>query len=266
MIILKLSLVVIWTLVGVVLFSELILGKDLWRLAWTRLNTPKPVKPVPQVKPAPQVTVIQETEIQEEAEEEDALANVQIFKKKIKARTTFYTGLSDSLKTEFKALFVEDGPQKLVSELRYVINGQNDGFFEKVFNYVYQYRKVISLGLLQALTDELLTLADNDPNIQTILYEAAIRVAYFRRKDKAFLNQAEQWAKLDVALHQNQLRTRNQAIYSFTRLAIILERKGQIKEALDLVETSIKIGVKETTKTGLAGRKERLLKKLSKQG
>ena len=221
---------------------------------------PQP-KPVAVVKPTPKPVVKEE----KEEEEEDAMANVQIFKKKIKARATFYESLTDAQKAEFRSYFVDEGKDKLVKELTYTLKGNNDAFFERVFNYIFAFRKVISLGLLTKLTEELLSLSEGDSDVQTILFEAAIRVAYARRKAVQFLDQAEAWSKEDVKLHQTKLNTKGKIVYSFTRLAIILEKKGQFKEALALVEESKSRNLKEKTKTGLEGRKARLLKKLAKK-
>jgi hypothetical protein len=287
MLILKLVLILIWTLVGAFLFSKVIFGKDAaeWLVEqWKALNVkkvvakpvvkatpvvqPKPIevvkpqpKPVAVVKPTPKPVVKEE----KEEEEEDAMANVQIFKKKIKARATFYESLTDAQKAEFRSYFVDEGKDKLVKELTYTLKGNNDAFFERVFNYIFAFRKVISLGLLTKLTEELLSLSEGDSDVQTILFEAAIRVAYARRKAVQFLDQAEVWSKEDVKLHQTKLNTKGKIVYSFTRLAIILEKKGQFKEALALVEESKSRNLKEKTKTGLEGRKARLLKKLAKK-
>lgn len=293
MLVLKIVLIVIWVLAGFVLFSEAIIGQDVIALAQKRLAqmttakpvakpAPKPaakpvvaktvtatipvVKPQPKPVPAPTPVVVKPAPVVEEKEEaeEDAMANVKIFKKKIKARATFYESLTEEQKTEFRSYFVEGGTSKLVPELTYALKGNNDAFFEKVFNFIFKFRKLISLGLLVRLTEELLTLSEGDPEVQTILYEAATRVAYARRKDARFLAKAEEWARSDVKLHQTTLNSKGLNVYSFTRLAIILEKKGAIKEALALVEDSIKRGLKEKTKTGLEGRKARLLKKANK--
>jgi hypothetical protein len=297
MLILKLVLILIWTLVGAFLFSKVIFGKDAaewlveqWKVLTVKKVVAKPVvkatpvvqpkpievvkpqpKPVAVVKPQPKpVAVVKPTpkpvvKEEREEEEEDAMANVQIFKKKIKARATFYESLTDAQKAEFRSYFVDEGKDKLVKELTYTLKGNNDAFFERVFNYIFAFRKVISLGLLTKLTEELLSLSEGDSDVQTILYEAAIRVAYARRKSVQFLDQAEVWSKEDVKLHQTKLNTKGKIVYSFTRLAIILEKKGQFKEALALVEESKSRNLKEKTKTGLEGRKARLLKKLAKK-
>lgn len=275
----KLLLIVVWFVAGLFLFAKDVVNdvpflKPVFNalgLLGERKAKPLPVKVVakpvvikkekPAPKPKPQPVVEPKEEV---VEEDNALENVQIFKKKIKARTTWYAGLTDVEKTEFRSYFVDDAETNLVKDLTYKLNGNNDSFFEKVFNYIYAYRKLISSNLLNKLTDELLFLAENDPEVQTIVYEAATRVAYYRRKDKSMLAYAEQLARLDVALQQGVLNAKNKYVYSFTRLAIILERKGETKAALALVEDALTRKLTDKTKTGYEGRKLRLQKRLEK--
>jgi len=75
---------------------------------------------------------------------------------------------------------------------------------------------------------------------------------------------AEKLSRLDVALQQGVLKAKNNYVYSFSRLAIILERKGDIKEALALVDDAIARKLTDRTKTGYQGRKARLQKRLAK--
>jgi hypothetical protein len=286
----KLSLIVLWFIAGVLLFSRDV-ERDFPALKpafdYLGLNGKKPAKKVvakPMVKKAPVVVpppakvVVKKKVVkkptpkpaplpepkEEVVEEDNALANVQIFKKKIKARTTWYASLTDAEKLEFRSYFVEDAPTHLVKDITYKLNGNNDQFFERVFNYIYEYRKVISSNLLQKLTDELLFFAEGDPEVQTLVYEAATRVAYYRRKDKTMLAYAETLARADVALQQGVLKAKNTYVYSFTRLAIILERRGDIQEAIALVDDALARKLTDRTKTGYQGRKERLQKRLAK--
>jgi hypothetical protein len=267
----KLLLIVLWFVAGLLLFArDVVVDLPFLKpvLSGLGLLGAKPAKtkvtkPVTQPKPVKVKPVVEETK-EEVVEEDNALENVQIFKNKIKARTTWYASLTEAEKAEFRSYFVDDVETHLVKDLVYKLNGNNDAFFEKVFNYIYAYRKLISASLLQKLTDELLFFAENDAEVQTLVYEAATRVAYFRRKDKAMLAYAEQLARLDVALQQNVLKAKNTYVYSFTRLAIILERKGDTKEALALVEDALARKLTDRTKTGYEGRKLRLQKRLAK--
>ena len=275
----KVALIAVWFLAGLLLFAKDIIVdfpflKPVFEIlgilkgSKTKAKTVPPVKAVAVVKPVAPVKVAKPKPIvepkEEAVEEDNALENVQIFKNKIKARTTWYASLTEEEKTEFRSYFVDDVETHLVKDLVYKLNGNNDAFFERVFNFIYAYRKLISTSLLQKLTDELLFFAENDAEVQTLVYEAATRVAYYRRKDKAMLAYAEKLARLDVALQQGVLKAKGKYVYSFTRLAIILERKGETKEALALVEDALKRQLTDRTKTGYAGRKVRLEKRLAK--
>lgn len=275
----KLALIVVWFVAGLFLFAKDVLQdfpflQSLFqRLGLLGKTTKKVVKLAPQkvvpvkaevkAKPVKKAAPVK-VEKEESVEEDNALENVQIFKKKITARATWYASLTEAEKTEFRSYFVDNVETHLVKDLVYKLNGNNDAFFERVFNYIYVYRKLISNSLLQKLTDELLYFAENDAEVQTLVYEAATRVAYFRRKDKAMLAYAEKLATLDVALQQGKLNAKNKYVYSFTRLAIILERKGLIKEALALVNDALSRKLSDRTKTGYEGRKVRLQKRLEK--
>lgn len=275
----KVALIAVWFLAGLLLFAKDIIVDfpflkpvfeilGILKSSKTKAKPVPPVKAVAVVKPVAPVKVAKPKPIaepkEEAVEEDNALENVQIFKNKIKARTTWYASLTEEEKTEFRSYFVDDVETHLVKDLVYKLNGNNDAFFERVFNFIYAYRKLISTSLLQKLTDELLFFAENDAEVQTLVYEAATRVAYYRRKDKAMLAYAEKLARLDVALQQGVLKAKGKYVYSFTRLAIILERKGETKEALALVEDALKRQLTDRTKTGYAGRKVRLEKRLAK--
>jgi hypothetical protein len=206
---------------------------------------------------------VKEEEPEEEVQDEAELENIQIFKTEIKAREGFYESLTADEQQEFDRYFVHEGSEHLAKELQYVKGGNNNQFFTKVFNFIYRYRKLISLGLLVKLSDELQSFTSGDPTVQTILYELAIRVAYFRRKVPAYLETAERWSRTDVQLHRTTLNSLNQYVYSFTRLAIILEKKKVFKEALELVEDALKRELNDKTRTGYEGRKVRILKKMA---
>jgi hypothetical protein len=279
----KLALIIVWFIAGILLFAKDVVT-DLPFLAplfsslglinktekVIKVKVVKEVKPVVEAKPVVEVKVVKEVkpvvevneeESAEEEKDDNELEKVQIFKKKIKARETFYGSLTEKEKDEFRSYFVDDVANHLVKDLVYKLRGDNDDFFEHVFNYIYIYRKLISFGLLVKLTDELIALAEGDEDVLTLIYEAATRVAYYRRKDKTMLAYAEKLATLDVALQQKVFNAKDKYVYSFTRLAIILERKGEFKDALALVNDALKRNLSDRTKTGYEGRKERLIKR-----
>jgi hypothetical protein len=208
------------------------------------------------------VVVAKEEPEEEEEEDESDLENIQIFKNVIEERKGFYESLTSDEQSEFKRYFVDKHEEHFAPELQYEIGKNNGDFFMRVFNYIYRYRRMISYGLLVKLSDELQSFSNGDPQTQTLLYEAAIRVAYFRRKSVQFLDISQVWSENDVKIHQTKLNSKNTYVYSFTRLAIILEKKKAFKEALELVEDALKRQLNDKTRTGYQGRKVRLTDKL----
>lgn len=254
MTILKLVLIGGWFMAGVILFFESIFG--------VKTTTPKAAIPMP-VNPAPSNRAVSTPDKDDEGDDDDnALESVQIFKTKIKARASFYESLSGEVKAEFRRYFIDNGKEHLAPDLHYSIGSNNDEFFSKVFNFIFRYRRLISLSLLKKLTDELVYLAEDNPETLTIIYEAATRVAYARRKVPEFFRLAESWAALDVALHQTKLQTQGKYVYAFSRLAIIFEKNKQYSKALAITEDALKRKLLDKTKTGFEGRKERLLRKI----
>jgi hypothetical protein len=201
----------------------------------------------------------------EEEENEAALENIQIFKTSVKERKGFYESLTNIEQQEFDRYFVLPGEQHLAKELQYTKGGQNDVFFTRVFNFIYRYRRLISSGLLIKLSDELQSFTKGDAKVQTILYELAIRVAYFRRKDQVFFQTSKSWAEKDVLLQQLTLNARDKYVYSFTRLAIILEKQKLFKQALALVDDALTRNLNDKTRTGYQGRRLRIIKKMSEK-
>jgi tetratricopeptide (TPR) repeat protein len=206
----------------------------------------------------PETTKDEEEAVVDEA----ALESIQIFKTTIKARTGFYEELTPTEQAEFRRYYMEEGPERLTKDIVYVLKGNNDQFFTRVFNYIYRYRKLISNSLLTKIYDELMTFTNGDPATQSILTELAIRVAYFRRKDAQMLETAYQWSLRDVKLHRDTIQSKNTYVYSFTRLAIIYEKKKMFKEAIELVNDALKRGLNDKTRTGYEGRLVRLNKKI----
>ena len=168
--------------------------------------------------------------------------NRRIYKKRFKGNQEFYTRLPDEQKTEFRRLFVEEGKDHVVPTLQYTIGQDNTEYFDRVFNMIYRYRKLISLPLLTSILNEGLRLAEDeedDVEAKTNVYEAVIRTAYTQRNKKGFLAAAEQWSREDVKLHDEVLKTKGEFVYGYKRLAIILEKKGAIDEAIVLVQQAL---------------------------
>jgi len=66
-------------------------------------------------------------------------------------------------------------------------------------------------------------------------------------------------------LDKTENNTFNLQVPSFERLAIIYEKQGRYKEAIEICQLAISHGLKDSTKGGFEGRIERLQKKLNKE-
>jgi hypothetical protein len=262
-------LIIIWIILGVLyMLGEYgILKGSLFNWIPKRDVTisvaPKQVTKEVKVTVAPKAKVETKAKpvVKEVEKDEDAMANVQFFKGNIQENKGFYESLTAAEKTEFNELFVLDTPKHIVKELVYQINGNNQAFFTTVFNFIFKYRKIISLSLLTKLFNELVSIAGSEASTLALLNEAMIRTAYARRKDTAFLTSAFEVAKSDVALQQTKLKPSNTYVYSFVRLAIILERMKRYDEALVLVNDALQRQLSDKTVGGFAGRKVRILEK-----
>ena len=179
--------------------------------------------------------------------EAKAFETRKIFLKGFTAKADFYTRLSPALQNEFSTIFIKEGTTRIIPEVSFVLGQTNQAFFDKVFNFIFRLRKTISLGLLTAMIEEGLRLADQDATSKTNIYEAGIRVAYARRSNPNFLKYAETLSREDVKLHQTVLQTKNQYVYSVKRLAIILEKREAIEEAITLVKSAITSDLKDLT-------------------
>ena len=265
MIIVKIILILIWIAGAVVLFIVLPKNKTVLNVEPSIQPQDKDLKKVDVVETTvvpPPVIVEEEKEV--EKEEEVDFADVEIFSKSLNVRQGFYPSLTPSQKQLFDELYVLDHPSHLVKTLQFNPNGDNQVFFKFVFNSLYTYRKLMSSDLLKVLTEEMLYLAEGNPQTQTILYEIATRTAYFRRKDPAFLAYAHSLAELDVTLNRSTLKRKDQYVYSYTRLAIILEKKKLFKEALAIVDEALQLNLNDKTVQGYQGRKTRILDKMRK--
>jgi len=181
----------------------------------------------------------------------------KIFLKGFTAKADFYNRLTPALQTEFSNSFIKEGSPKMIPEVSFVIGQTNQAFFDKVFNFIFRLRKTLSLGLLTAMVEEGLRLADQDAATKTNINEAGIRVAYARRSNPNYLKYAEKLAREDIALHQTVLQTKNTYVYSVKRLAIILEKREAIDEAITLVKSALANGLKDQT---IGEYRERLLR------
>lgn len=248
-------LIFIWVVIGVisVLTMEGILAIWPWTLLKPIFLKQNPTQPVNQDKEA------------EAEDEDDAMTKVAFFSTPIVENKEFYQSLTVQEQAEFAELFIKDSPKHLEKSLQYQIGGDNTGFFSTVFNSIFKYRKIISLSLLVKIYQELIRLAGESWPSVTLLNEAMIRTAYARRKDADFLKQALVVSQADVLLQQQKLNPKHTFVYSYKRLAIILEKQKAYDQALHLVEDALKRHLTDKTVGEYAGRKARLLEKKSKK-
>lgn len=212
-----------------------------------------------QIKSVKEVNQVQVNKVKAAVAREEAMDDVgatkeakafetrKIFLKAFTAKADFYGRLSSGLQQEFSNLFIKEGTPRLIPEVTFVQGQSNQAFFGQVFNFIFRLRKVLSLGLLTAMVEEGLRLADQDPASKSNIYEAGIRVAYARRSNTNFLQYAEKLSREDVVLHQRALQTKNQYVYSVKRLAIILEKKQAFDDAIQLVNVALERGLKDQT-------------------
>ena len=212
-----------------------------------------------QIKSVKEVNQVQVNKVKAAVAREEAMDDVgatkeakafetrKIFLNVFTAKADFYGRLSPALQQEFSNLFIKEGSTRLIPEVNFVLGQTNQTFFGQVFNFIFRLRKVLSLGLLTAMVEEGLRLADQDPASKSNIYEAGIRVAYARRSNASFLQYAEKLSREDVVLHQRVLQTKNQYVYSVKRLAIILEKKQAYDEAIQLVNLALERNLKDQT-------------------
>ena len=169
------------------------------------------------------------------------------------------------LKAEFDRLFVLAGQDHVVKSLQFNRGKDNNVFFQNVFNQLYAYRKLISFGLLTALYEELTQLLSGQPSLVTAVNEATIRIMFYRRKEAIFLEQCEALCQEDIALHLDVLKTRSGFVYSFKRLAILLEKQGLYEDAIAMCDRAMNLNLDDKTQGGYRGRKERIQKRQLQQ-
>jgi hypothetical protein len=201
---------------------------------------------------------------EDKGDEEDDTKTLDLSKKTLK-KTNFYQSLNKELKAEFDGYFVNEGPNHLVKSLVFSPNGDNNSFFQNVFNQLYAYRKLISFELLSALYVELADQLEDEPELLTAINEATIKIMFYRRKEYEFLEQCETLCQQDIALHLDVLKTRSGFVYSFKRLAILLEKQGLYEDAIAMCDRAINLNLNDKTQGGYNGRKERIQKRQNQQ-
>ncbi|ELY39849.1 tetratricopeptide repeat protein [Natronorubrum tibetense] len=116
--------------------------------------------------------------------------------------------------------------------------------------------------LLRALEAE-----DDNPNDRHFVYNTLIRMYYDQRDERAdAIENCIKYCKEDIdhideflsVLDQDSNIDHLPSIPSFKRLAIIYERQGKYRDAVEICEMALERGLTDGTKGGFEGRKQRL--------
>jgi len=113
------------------------------------------------------------------------------------------------------------------------------------------------------LTENEIVLAPDLIVLETIsgMYKMSLRKEI---SNSLFNSLFMQVAREDIKLHQTVFQSQNTYVYSYTRLAIILEKKKLFQEALSLIEEALRLNLDDKTVNGYKGRKIRVVEKMQK--
>ncbi|MGM0419762.1 MAG: hypothetical protein ACQEQG_02085 [Bacillota bacterium] len=108
----------------------------------------------------------------------------------------------------------------------------------------------------------------NNPRDLHYTYDNMIKLYYKLRELDDYLEKCIEICKYDIVLYENVLQNNEEFqkednfILAFKRLAIIYEKQGEFKKALEVSHKALSYGLGDQTKTGFQGRISRLKKKL----
>jgi|GEM_PF-3276369 len=229
--------------------------------------TPTP-KPIPEKKTvAPKVSKpkvdlkqVVTKPIALDAQVAEALFTNEIFKAPLKIRKDPIENYPEPLKEEFNQTFVAENREVKVPELKYVPQTTNELFYRNLFRYIHRFAKVLSGNLLSNLTQTVVSLT-TDEETKLKIVESSTRTA------EALSNQppVEYLLKIlrrNVALNRDVLNPRNKYVYSYQRLATLLEELGIYVEAVIVAREAYERGLVDTPEATFEKRLTRLEKKL----
>ena len=217
-------------------------------------------KPEPKVvvkKPiekAPPMPVVKPEEVDKQ------LTETVVFKKPLKIKVDPVDSYTPELKQNFNEVFVSEKRAVKIPELTYIPQTTNVPFYTNLFRYIHRFAGVISEGLLTNLTQSVIKLTD-DKESQLHIVEASTRTAEGLKtnSNKDYLLKI---LRRNVALNRDVLNPRNKYVYSYQRLATLLEELGIYVEAVILVREAYERGLVDTPETTFEKRLTRLEKKL----
>jgi hypothetical protein len=245
-----------------------------------RRKGPPGATPPPTSKPTPVKEVVREVKVEKEtlkkAEPKKTVMSIlekdvssetieqtfkeeSIFKTPIKLTKDPLDDYPDNLKNEFKTLFVDDKRPLKIEELTYTPNTINEPFYRHLFKYIYQFRTFISSSLLVELSSSVSAMKKDDKEAQLKIIEVTSRTLETQKDGKTYLLKA---LRKNVALHRDVINPRNIYVYSYQRLATLLEELEIYVEAVVLVREAYERGLIDTPEPTFTKRLERLEKKL----
>lgn len=121
--------------------------------------------------------------------------------------------------------------------------------------------------LASKMLDKALEESDNPRDLH-YTYDNMIKLYYKLREVDDYLEKCIEICKYDIVLYENVLQNNEEFqkednfILAFKRLAIIYEKQGEFKKALEVSQKALSYGLGDQTKTGFQGRILRLKKKL----
>ena len=231
--------------------------------------TPQP-KPVEVKKPEPKVEVKKSIDkappmpIVKPEEIDQQLTETVIFKTPLKVKVDPVETYTPELKQSFNDTFVSEERAVKVPELTYVPQTTNVPFYTNLFRYIHRFAGVLTEGLLASLTQSVIKLTD-DKEAQLKIVEASTRTA-----EGLKTNQNQDYLlkilRRNVALNRDVLNPRNKYVYSYQRLATLLEELGIYVEAVIVAREAYERGLMDTPETTFEKRLSRLEKKLVESG
>jgi hypothetical protein len=180
-------------------------------------------------------------------------------------RDDYYYKLPDELKPEFRDLFIERNKLIISRCPAYIINGDNTIFFQLIFTYITRFRKIISIALLENLYEFLFYRFIENPKLISRLNDKLIRVYFARRAEDDNIIKCEEKCREDIAFNFEYIPDFPRNLDSYKRLVILLESRGELKEAKAFCERALALEMTDRTKSDYGGRLEKIEKKILRQ-
>ena len=232
-------------------------------------ETPKPTPaPIPEkkvsvpkvAKPKVDLSKVVTKPIELDPQIDQGLVTNEIFKAPLKIRKDPIENYDAPLKEEFNQTFVADNRLVKVPELVYVPQTTNEAFYRNLFRYIHRFAKVLSAQLLSNLTQTVVKLT-SDEEAKLKIIEASTRTAEALSQQPP-VEYLLKILRRNVALNRDVLNPRDKYVYSYQRLATLLEELGIYVEAVVVAREAYERGLIDTPEATFEKRLTRLEKKL----